>query len=134
LGQGLAAAVVFNEGMELGAAFSEMERAAMAAVTLEVTTASRDVELDGVAVREGQAIGLADGVLVVARDDVDECLLALLDGRADSHDVATLFHNADVSTARAESVIGSIAERFPELEVELHSGAPDLYAYLAVLE
>lgn len=134
LGQGLAAAVAFNEDMELSEAVEEMERAAKGAVTLEVTTASRAVELDGVAVREGQAIGLADGSLVVAHDDVDQCLLALMDERADDHDVATVFHNADVTAARAQAVVLAIAERFPDLEVELHSGAPELYAYLAVLE
>src|SRR5690606_30206521 len=66
LGQGLAAAVAFNESMQLDEAVDEMERAAKGAVTLEVTSASRDVVLDGVAVREGQAIGLIDGVLVAA--------------------------------------------------------------------
>ncbi len=134
LGQGLAASVVFNEGMDVDEALSEMQQAADGAVTLEVTTASRDVELDGVAVREGQAIGLADGVLVVAHDDPDECLLALLDGKADSYDIASLFHNVDVAPERAEAVVERIAERYPDLEVEVHSGAPDLYAYLAVLE
>ena len=134
LGQGLAASVVFNEGMGVDDALEEMRQAADGAVTLEVTTASRDVELDGVAVREGQAIGLADGVLVVAHDDVDECLLALLDGRGDDKDVASLFHSVDVAPDKAEAVVERIAEQFPDLEVELHSGAPDLYAYLAVLE
>ena len=134
LGQGLAAAVAFNDGMELSEAVDEMERAARGALTLEVTSANRDVELDGVAVREGQAIGLADGVLVVAHDDVDECLLALLEGRGDAFDIVTLFHNAEVDPARAAKVVAAITDRYPELEVEVHSGAPDLYAYLAVLE
>jgi len=134
LGQGLAAAVAFNEDMGLTESLAEMERAAKGAVTLEVTTASRDAELDGVAVREGQAIGLADGVLAVARDEPDECLLGLLEGRGDSHDILTLFHNSAVSEERAAAVVGAIAETYPDLEVELHSGAPDLYAYLAVLE
>ncbi|HLU82746.1 MAG TPA: kinase, partial [Trueperaceae bacterium] len=134
LGQGLAAAVAFNESMQLGEAVDEMDRAAKGAVTLEVTSASRDVVLDGVAVLEGQAIGLIDGVLVAAHDDFDECLLALLAGRADAYDIATLFHNAEVTPARAKKVMAAIAERFPELEVELHSGAPDLYTYLMVLE
>src|SRR5690606_30449452 len=93
LGQGLAASVVFNEGMSVDDVYEEMRQAADGAVTLEVTTASRDVELDGVAVREGQAIGLADGVLVVANDDADECFLAMLEGRGDTHDIASLFHS-----------------------------------------
>jgi len=134
LGQGLAASVVFNEGMSVDDVYEEMRQAADGAVTLEVTTASRDVELDGVAVREGQAIGLADGVLVVANDDADECFLAMLVGRGDTHDIASLFHSVDVAPERAAALLERVAERYPDLEVELHSGAPDLYAYLAVLE
>ena len=113
----LAAAVVFNEAMEVSVALSEMERAAKGAVTLEVTAASRDVELDGVAVREGQAIGLADGVLVVARDDPDECLLALLDGRADSHDIGLTIHPhptlSESLGLAAELAAGTVTDLMP---------------------
>src|SRR5690606_40881898 len=66
LGQGLAAAVLFQENADADELFAEMEAAARGSLTLEVTRASRDVVLDGVSVREGDAIGLVDGTLATS--------------------------------------------------------------------
>ncbi len=134
LGQGLAAAVSFNEALPADVLLEEMRSAAESTVTLEVTSASREAEIDGVAVSEGQAIGLVDGVLETAAHSYEEALLALLAERADEHDVASLFHSVEVSADRAAAVLARIEEAHPELEIELHSGAPDLYPYLLVLE
>lgn len=134
LGQGLAAAVSFNEALPADVLLEEMRAAAESTVTLEVTSASREAEIDGVAVSEGQAIGLVDGVLETAAHSYEEALLALLAERADEHDVASLFHSVEVSADRAAAVLARIEEAHPELEIELHSGAPDLYPYLLVLE
>ena len=48
---------------------AEMVAAAAAVATGEVTRASRDVELEGVAIRGGAWLGLADGEPVVGGDD-----------------------------------------------------------------
>lgn len=133
IGQGLAAAVLFQEAVDADTLFEEMRSAADGALTLEVTRASRDAEIDGVSVRVGDAIGLADGVLLVAESDAPACLLALLAARAADYGVATLFH----STEAAEEVPGlveRIAAAHPDLELEVHAGGPDLYAYVMVLE
>ena len=134
LGQGLAAAVSFNETLALDELLPEMTTAAEATLTLEVTGASRDAEIDGVAVEEGQAIGLVDGTLVTAGDSFEDALLSMLPDRADEHDVGSLFHNAEVSAERAAALVERIEEAYPELEIEIHAGAPDLYAYLMILE
>ncbi|HZJ10403.1 MAG TPA: DAK2 domain-containing protein [Trueperaceae bacterium] len=134
LGQGLAAAVSFNESLPAEVLVDEMRAAAEGTVTLEVTSASREAEIEGVTVSEGQAIGLVDGVLAAAAHSYEEALLALLPERAPEHDIASLFHSAEVSGERARAVVERIAKAYPGLEVELHSGAPDLYAFLMVLE
>ena len=134
LGQGLAAAVSFNESLEAEALVTEMTEAAASTLTLEVTEASRDAEIDGVAVAEGQAIGLVDGTLVAAADTFENALLALLPDRAEDHDIAALFHSVEVSAERAEALVERIEEAYPDLEIELHPGSPDLYPFLMVLE
>ncbi len=134
LGQGLAAAVLFQEGEDPEALYAEMGAAAEESLTLEVTRASRDAEIDGVAVHQGEAIGLVDGKLTVAKPDAEACLLALLDGRVFDFEVATLFHSTEVSPERARSLADAVGSAHPDLEVEVHPGGPDLYAYLMVLE
>ena len=69
---GLAAMVAFDPaaGVETNAA--AMRDALAAVATGAVTVASRDVELDGVAVRSGAWLGLADGEPVAGGDSFDE--------------------------------------------------------------
>jgi len=111
-----------------------MLEAADASHTLEVTTASRDATIDDVDVREGQFIGLADGVLRVASATPEEALHALVDVFASEAEVATLFHASSIPEEAAAAVADALMERHEDLEVEVHAGAPDLYPYLLILE
>lgn len=134
LGEGLAAAVLFQEGMEADALLEEMREAADASLTLEVTRATRDVELNGVEVRDGDAVGLVDGVLAASARGYADVLLELLEGRAESYEIATMFYSPDVGEETAAKTAARVREAYPDLEVEMHAGGPDLYPYLMVLE
>ena len=134
LGQGLAAAVLFDENADPDGLRDAMLEAADASHTLEVTTASRDATIDDVDVREGQFIGLADGVLRVASATPEEALHALVDVFASEAEVATLFHASSIPEEAAAAVADALMERHEDLEVEVHAGAPDLYPYLLILE
>jgi len=134
LGQGLAAAVLFSESGDADALFAEMQGAAEHACTLEVTTASRTATVEGVAVTEGDYIGLEDGKLVVTAPSPEACLTELLVGVAESYEIGTLFYSAAVGRERAEALHEALGERFGELELELHPGSPDVYAFVLALE
>jgi len=134
VGQGLAAAVLFQESEPLDALLPTMQEAADASGTLEVTLASRSATIEDVEVSAGDYIGLADGRLKVADGDPDACLLALLEERAEAFEIATLFYSAALGRERAEAVASRIREAHPGLELELLAGAPDLYPYLMSLE
>jgi DAK2 domain fusion protein YloV len=134
LGQGLAAAVLFQESEDVATLLEAMQEAADASLTLEVTTASRSATIEGVEVAQGDFIGLADGQLKVADEEADACILALLEDRAADYEIATLFYSASLGRERAEALAETVRQRFPELELDLLAGAPDLYPYLMSLE
>ena len=134
LGQGLAAAVLFSESSDVDDLFEEMKEAAKHALTLEVTTASRTTTVEGVEVTEGDYIGLVNNDLKVAEQSPEESLRKLLEGSADSYEIGTLFYSPSVGEEKATALAEALAEEFPELEIELHPGSPDLYAYLMALE
>ncbi|MEJ2668266.1 MAG: DAK2 domain-containing protein [Deinococcales bacterium] len=115
LGQGLAAAVLFQESEDLDTLLPAMRQAADASTTLEVTVASRSATIEDVAVSEGDYIGLADGELKVADEDADACLLALLEARADDYEIATLFYSAVLGKEHAEAVAERVRGAHPEL-------------------
>ena len=134
MGQGLAAAVAFNERRPAEELIAEMESAAEGAVTLEVTTASRTATIEDVSVVEGDFIGLVDTELVESAADPADCLLALVERVADDVELGAMFYSPAVGKAGAEAVLAEIAERHPDLEIELYEGAPDLYPFVLALE
>ncbi|MBA2667350.1 MAG: DAK2 domain-containing protein [Trueperaceae bacterium] len=134
LGQGLAAAVLFDEEKEVEELMDAMEATAATAKTFEVTVASRAATIDGVSVKEGDYIGLLDDTLVATAEDPDACLLEMIEAHGDEGEIATLFYNASVGPEAARALITRLEEAFPDIEFELHAGGPDLYPYLFVLE
>ncbi len=134
LGQGLAATVHFREALPAQEQLAGLQAAADASRTVEVTVASRAVEIDGVSVAEGAFIGLLDGALKVSSKTAEACLLALVGAVADDVEVGTLFYSAEVGIERAEALVGDVEEAFEDLEIELQAGAPDLYPFVMALE
>ncbi|PZA07069.1 MULTISPECIES: DAK2 domain-containing protein [unclassified Meiothermus] len=135
MGQGLAAAVMYQPDMEPTELLGDMEKAMNRAVTLEVTRASRDATIENLEVKEGQPIGLKDDKLALVAATPEEALLGLVRLAKDaSHEIMTLFHGPTVEKPGLEALAEQISRAFPDLSLEIHPGGPDLYDYLAVLE
>ena len=97
--QGIAALLNLVPDGDLATVSGAMERAIEAVDTGEVTTASRTVEINGVAVSEGDIIGLRNGVLAVGGHAVPEVVLRLLEVMAaGEHELITLYSGGDVAT------------------------------------
>jgi len=134
LGQGLAAAVLFNEAQGADDLLEDMQEAADHALTLEVTTASRTAEIEGVSVTEGDYIGLINDKLVVAAETPEACLEKMLASSAEDYEIGTLFFSSAIGEEAASAFAERLGDSFEDLELELHVGAPDLYPYVMVLE
>ncbi len=134
LGQGLAAAVLFDEAGDFTDLIDSMQEAADESVTIEVTTASRTAVIEDVDVTEGQFIGLVDGKLKVSVETPEKALNEMLNPIVEDYEIGTLFYNAAVGPDKAEELKEQLEEKYEDLEIELHAGAPDLYPYLLVLE
>ncbi|MFN0156396.1 MAG: DAK2 domain-containing protein [Gaiella sp.] len=130
---GLAAVVRFLPTAS-GDENDEAMRAALEEVaTGEITTASRTVEIDGVAVREGCWLGLADGTAVACDEDFDTVALAvsgaLLDG---GRSMLTLLTGD--SEPELGAILSALEARHPSLEIEVHEGGQPHYPLLLSAE
>lgn len=133
--QGLAAMRVYVPEGDLTDLVAKMTRAMKQVDSGEVTVATRSVELDGVAVNEGQAIGLANGKLAVTGGDALSALLALLEHMgAGDKEALDLFYGADVDSAQADTVADVVRQQFPNLDVSLQAGQQPHYHYILSLE
>jgi DAK2 domain fusion protein YloV len=76
---GLAAMVAYDGSREAEENAQEMREAIDTVATGEVTIASRDAQLNGVAVREGHYLGLADGKAVAGGESFEEVARAVIE-------------------------------------------------------
>lgn len=133
--QGIAAKLSFNYQADLRENAAAMTAAMGRVCTLEVTTAVRDAALDGVVVRAGQTIGLLDGELVIAGDQPDQVIDAVLDRmQLAEREIVTIYYGQGVRRSDAGALAERIGERFPDLEIEVQDGGQPLYAYIISAE
>jgi dihydroxyacetone kinase-like predicted kinase len=133
--QGMAALFQHNADGKLEDVQAAMEKALTEIESGEVTTATRTVELDGVSVKTGQIIGLHNGALKVAGDDLAHTVMRLLDlmGVA-QREIVTLYSGAEVTPPQANAMADAIRALYPNLTVETHSGGQPHYQYILSAE
>jgi dihydroxyacetone kinase-like predicted kinase len=101
--------------------------------TGEVTVASRDAELDGVAIHEGAYLGLVDRTVVASSDELEAVTLAVVARLLeDERDWLGVLTGADIDGL--DGIVDAIRERHPELDVEVNAGGQPHYPLLLVAE
>jgi DAK2 domain fusion protein YloV len=102
---------------------------------VEITTATRSVEIDGVDVKEGQTIGLLDGKLACSGDDLEQVLWSALDqGQASEAELITLYYGADLNSTSAHQLADLIRDRYTQQEVEVLEGGQPHYQLILSIE
>lgn len=133
--QGLSALLRLAPQGELASVAEEMRAALSDVQTGELTIATRNVEIDGVKVKEGQTIGLHNGKLVVSSGDLKEALMSLLDkiGAAE-YEIISFFYGADLQKDAANQLADAVRENYPDQEIEVHEGGQPHYQFILAIE
>lgn len=136
--QGISAMLAYTnvaQAGDLDEAVATMTEALDFVTTCEVTTATRDVELDGVEVRQGQYIGLMDGALTVASDNLTQAVQGVLrNANANQFEIVTLYYGAEVNEYDAKALLEVLTDEFPKPAFEMVRGDQPLYPYFISLE
>ena len=133
--QGLAAMLALQPDGELDSVAEKMTKALGMVKTGEITIAVRNVEIDGVNVKEGQVISLLDGKLVASSASVEEGCLALLEkADASEHELVTLFYGQDMPHGEANRIADVIREKYSNLEIEVQDGGQPHYHFIISVE
>ncbi len=133
--QGLAAMLRLIPGQELADIAKDMNSATKEVESGEITTAVREVEIDGIDVKEGEIISLHNGKLVGSNKSLKEgCLIFLETAKAEDLELITLFHGENVSKKDANEMAEFIQEKYPDQEVELQYGGQPHYQFIFSIE
>jgi DAK2 domain fusion protein YloV len=130
---GLAAMVSFLPERSAAENAAEMSEVLESVVTGEVTIASRDADLNGIAVRKGGWLGLARGEAVAVGDEFEEVAAQVTETLlAEPRLVLTLLTGADPPDL--DGLLARIRERHPDLELDVQAGGQPHYPLLLSAE
>jgi DAK2 domain fusion protein YloV len=133
--QGIAALLGFNFEADFESNCESMTESATHIQTAEITTAIRNVNIGGIRVREGDLIGLVNGNLVIAGQDMDYVIRETLQRmNIDRYEIVTLYFGEGVTKQQAEDTARSIKEKYSHLEIEVVDGGQPHYAYILSAE
>jgi len=133
--QGVASMMAFNYEASLEENVSRMEKAIGTINTGEITRAVRDAQLDGIAVAEGDVIGLVNDVMVAAGKDATQVLhdtLTKMD--VANREVITLYFGDTETMATAQQTAQQIKVWFPDQDIEIVDGGQPHYTYVISAE
>jgi len=133
--QGLAAMLALQPDGEVAEVAERMAQALSQVKTGEITIAVRNVEIDGVNVKDGQVIALLDGKLVISTSSVEEGCLGLLEkAGALEHEIITLFYGQDMPHNEANRIADIVRAKYPKQEVEVQEGGQPHYQFIVAVE
>src|SRR6266516_953627 len=130
---GLAAMVAFDPSRSAEENAVAMKQILAEVATGAVTVASRDVELNGIAVGKGSYLGLLDGEPIAGGDGFEEVARTVVERLlAEPRDVLTML-TGDEKPSVAE-LVRELEERHPELALDVHEGGQPHYPLLLAAE
>ncbi|HJT58154.1 MAG TPA: hypothetical protein VJ761_16745, partial [Ktedonobacteraceae bacterium] len=133
--QGIAALLGFNFEADFETNCQAMTEAAKNIQTAEITTAVRSAHIGGVRVREGDYIGLVNGNLTFAGQDMARVIRETLERmNIDQFEIVTLYYGEDVAREQGEETARHIKEQHSHLEIEVVDGGQPYYAYILSAE
>ncbi len=131
--EGLAALVAYDPTRSAEANMADIFEALETVATGAVTVASRDADLNGVAVRKGAWLGLVEGDAIAAGDDFEEVARTVIDRLLqEPRDVVTFLTGEGAPPL--DGLRGYLESEHPGLELEVEEGGQPHYPLLLSAE
>ena len=133
--QGLTAMLALQPDGEVDSVAEKMIKALAAVKTGDITVAVRNVEIDGVNVKEGQVIALLDGKLVASSNSVEEAVAVFLEkAEAAEHELITFYSGQDMPNAEANRIADVMRKKYAEQDIEVQEGGQEHYQFIISVE
>lgn len=132
LSQGYSALSLYNPDSPVEEIIGDLTSAKDAVISIELTRAIRDAELDGVKAEKDDCIAISDGKMTAAgKDYVTALTSALKKADLSGKSIVTVFVGAD---GNGEEITGCISENYPDMEINSVETNQKIYAYIIAVE
>ena len=133
--QGISAMLSFLDALSVEENTAAMTEAMSTVKSGEVTYAVRDTSIDGKEIKNGDIMGINDKGIDAVGNDIAEVTEQLIDCMVDEDSsLVTLYYGEDISSETAEQLSEKLAEKYPDIEFEIHEGGQPIYYYILSVE
>ncbi|MBF0713990.1 DAK2 domain-containing protein [Gemella sp. GH3] len=133
--QGIASLMVFNEDASPKENFDNMQSTLSTVKTLEITYAVRDTNIQGVEIKESQYMGILDGKIICANEDIKESISQLLEKSIDEDsEIVTLYLGSESDEETTEYIENIVEQNYSDLELEIVESHQPVYPYIIGIE
>lgn len=135
--QGIAALVGLNPEADLDMNFESMVTMSEGVISGQITYAIRDTDIDGVAIKKDDFMGIIDGKIKVSQANLQETLhLTLQEMMAmdEEAEIGTILVGEEGELAIAEKVADYLTQEYPDLEFNIIETDQPVYHYIVSVE
>lgn len=100
----------------------------------EITYAVRDTTSGDKQIKEGEIIGISGKEILANGAEIEEVTLETIDSLSEDAEIITLFYGEDVTEEQATVLMEHVAEKYPDVDVEIYEGGQPLYYYFISVE
>lgn len=133
--QGITAVINYMPEADVDTNLETMEEGIKNVKTGQVTYAVRDTHIDDKTIHEGDIMGIGDQGILSVGQSVEETTKEMLEAMVDEDtELISMYYGQDVLAEDAEKFAESVAELYPDVDVDLHSGGQPIYYYVVSVE
>ena len=133
--QGITAVINYMPEADVDTNFETMQEGIKNVKTGQVTYAVRDTKIDDKVIHEGDIMGIGDQGILSVGQSVEETTKSMLSQMVDEDtELISIYYGQDVLAEDAERLEETIGEKYPDADVDLHSGGQPIYYYVVSVE
>ena len=133
--QGITAVINYMPEADVDTNLETMEEGIKNVNTGQVTYAVRDTHIDDKTIHEGDIMGIGDQGILSVGQSVEETTKEMLEAMVDEDtELISMYYGQDVLAEDAEKFAEAVAELYPDVDVDLHSGGQPIYYYVVSVE
>lgn len=101
----------------------------------QVTYAVRDTSIDGKEIKQGDFMGIGDKSILSVGKEINITTLELIDCLIDEDsELVSLYYGEDITKDSANDLVSLIENKYPNIDIEVHSGGQPIYYFLLSVE
>ncbi len=133
--QGITAMMNFLPEGSLSDNVSSMTGSISSVKSGSVTHAVRDSSFEGTEIHEGDYLGLREGSISLAGQNLDSTVLNLISSMTDDDsEIITVYYGEDIEEQTANALAESLEEAYPDCDIIVKSGGQPVYFYFISVE